>query len=60
MATTGSSPDRAVVAASHGQRLLGVQGQSPELPLTVALQDQHGLVSFSHNHLEYLAVLGPC
>lgn len=60
MATAGASPDRAVITACHSQWLLGVQGQSPEFPLTVALQDQHRLVSFSHDHFKYLTVLGPC
>lgn len=59
-ATGRTLPDRAIVAARHSQWLLGVQGQSPELPLTVALQDQHRLVPLSHDHFKDLTVLGPC
>lgn len=32
--------------------------QSPELPLTVALHDEEGLVAVMDHHLEDLAVLG--
>ena len=34
-ATGRTLPDRAIVAARHSQWLLGVQGQSPELPLVL-------------------------
>lgn len=52
-------PHGSIVTAGDCQRLLGMHCQGPELPLTVALHDQHGLVPLPHQHLEDLAVLRP-
>lgn len=60
MAAAGASPDRAIVTACHSQRLLGVQGQGPELAFAMALEDEYRLIPLAHNHFKNLAVLGPC
>lgn len=52
-----ASPDGAVVAASHCQRLCRVDSQGPQFPLAVTLHDEEGFVAVVDDHLEDLAVL---
>lgn len=50
-------PNRAVVAAGHGERFGRMNRQGPQLALTVTLHDKEGLGAIVHHHLENLTVL---
>lgn len=50
-------PNRAVVAASHGEGFGGMNREGPQLALTVTLHDEEGFGAIMHHHLKNLTVL---